>query len=111
MAATLANGGINPRTSERAILDEHVPDVLTVMLTCGMYDYSGEWVYRVGLPAKSGVGGGVMAVLPGIGGLGVYSPPLDRFGSSVRGVRVCEDLSEGLGLHLFEPEAPWSEHA
>lgn len=108
IAATLANSGVNPITGERALAASYVRDVLSVMLTCGMYDYSGEWVYRVGLPAKSGVGGGLLAVLPGVGGLGVYSPPLDRFGTSVRAVRVCEDISEELGMHLFEPESPWS---
>ena len=108
IAATLANAGVNPVTGERALAAWAVRDVLSVMLTCGMYDYSGEWVYRVGLPAKSGVGGGVLAVLPGIGGLGVYSPPLDKFGTSVRGVKVCEDLAEELGMHLFEPSPPWT---
>lgn len=108
IAATLANAGVNPLTGERALSTGAVRDVLSVMLTCGMYDYAGEWVYRVGLPAKSGVGGGVLAVLPGIGGLGVYSPPLDRFGTSVRGVRVCEDIADELGMHLFEPESPWT---
>lgn len=108
IAATLANSGVNPLTGERALSARAVRDVLSVMLTCGMYDYSGEWVYRVGLPAKSGVGGGVLAVLPGVGGLGVYSPPLDRFGTSVRGVRACEDMADELGMHLFEPDPPWT---
>jgi glutaminase len=110
-ASTLANAGVNPVTGERALAQDSVRDVLSVMLTCGMYDYSGEWVYRVGLPAKSGVGGGVMAVLPGIGGLGIFSPPLDRFGNSVRALRVCEDMAHDLGMHLFEPHVPWSESA
>jgi glutaminase len=109
-AATLGNAGVNPVTKERAVPQDNVRDVLSVMLTCGMYDYSGEWVYRVGLPAKSGVGGGVMAVLPGIGGLGVWSPPLDRFGNSVRAVRVCEDMAHDLRVHLFEPGLPWEPH-
>ena len=107
IGATLANGGVNPVTGERALGEECVRDVLSVMLTCGMYDYSGEWVFRVGLPAKSGVGGGVLAVLPGVGGLGVWSPPLDRFGNSVRALRVCEDIAHDLGMHLFEPTTPW----
>lgn len=107
LAATLANDGVNPVTGERALGERCVRDVLSVMLTCGMYDYSGEWVFRVGLPAKSGVGGGVLAVLPGIGGLGVFSPPLDRFGNSVRAVRVCEDVAHDLGAHVFEPSVPW----
>jgi len=106
IAATLANDGVNPVTGERALGEGCVRDVLSVMLTCGMYDYSGEWVFRVGLPAKSGVGGGV---LPGVGGLGVWSPPLDRFGNSVRAVRVCEDIAHDLGVHIFEPSMPWEQ--
>jgi glutaminase len=82
---------------------DHVENVLSVMSTCGMYDYAGSWLYRVGMPAKSGVAGGVIAVLPGQFGIGVYSPPLDAFGNSVRGVAVCEALSEDFGLHLLRP--------
>ena len=103
MAATLANGGLNPVTHERAIREELVGDVLSVMTTCGMYDYAGEWAYRVGMPAKSGVGGGIMAVLPGQLGIGVFSPPLDARGNSVRGVKVCEALSGELSLHFLRP--------
>ena len=77
MGATLANAGVNPVTGVRALDAEYVPDVLSVMSTCGMYDYSGEWVYRVGLPAKSGVSGGVLAILPGQLAVAVFSPPLD----------------------------------
>lgn len=102
-AATLANGGVNPTTGERVIATDYLDDVLSVMTTCGMYDYAGEWVYRIGLPAKSGVGGGIMAVLPGGLGIGVYSPPLDARGNSVRGVRVCERLSRDLNLHFLRP--------
>ena len=103
MAATLANGGEHPRTRERVISREHVARVLSVMATCGMYDYAGSWLYRVGMPAKSGVAGGIIAVLPGQLGLGVFSPRLDEFGNSVRGVAVCEALSEEFGLHLLRP--------
>ena len=74
------------------------------MHTCGMYDFAGEWAYKVGLPAKSGVGGGIMMVVPGRMGVAVFSPPLDERGNSVRGIRVCEELSQRLRLHLFEPE-------
>jgi glutaminase len=101
MAATLANGGVNPITGERAIHAEHVERMLSVMTTCGMYDYAGEWVYWVGLPAKSGVGGGILAVLPGELGIGVFSPPLDARGNSVRGVAVCRDLSHDFDLHFL----------
>jgi glutaminase len=101
MAATLANGGMNPVTGERAIRPEFVPRMLSVMTTCGMYDYAGEWVYWVGMPAKSGVAGGVLAVLPGQFGIGVFSPLLDSRGNSVRGVAVCKSLSTELSLHLM----------
>jgi glutaminase len=102
IGATLANAGVNPLTNQRAIQQQHVKDVLSVMLTCGMYDYAGEWAYRVGLPAKSGVGGGICAVIPGLGGIGVFSPLLDERGNSVRGIKVCEELSTRFGLHAFE---------
>jgi glutaminase len=101
MAATLANGGVNPVTKERAIDEQYVQDVISVMLTCGMYDYAGEWVYRVGMPAKSGVGGGITAVVPGKLGIGTFSPLLDAKGNSCRGIKVCETLSQDFGLHLF----------
>ena len=102
MAATLANAGVNPITGERALEPEYVRDVLTVMQTCGMYDYSGQWAYTVGLPAKSGISGGILAVLPGQMGIACFSPKVDAYGHSVRGVRVFEDLSNEFGLHLFE---------
>jgi glutaminase len=105
MAATLANGAINPITGVEALPREYVRDVLSVMHSCGMYDFAGEWAYSVGLPAKSGVSGGLMVVVPGKGGIAVFSPGLDRFGNSVRGTRVCQELSERLGLHLFATEA------
>lgn len=101
MAATLANGAVNPVTGRRALPRNYVRDVLSVMYTCGMYDFAGEWAYSVGVPAKSGVSGGLLVVIPGKAGLGLYSPGLDRFGNSVRGTRVCQELSERLGLHLF----------
>ena len=99
MAATLANGGRNPVTGARALDEKNVERVLSVMSTCGMYDYAGEWAYAVGLPAKSGVSGGVIAVLPGQLGIGVFSPRLDFRGNSRRGIAVCEALSEAFGLH------------
>ncbi len=102
MAATLANNGINPRTGDRAIDSEYVRDLLSVMYTCGMYNFAGEWAYRVGLPAKSGVSGGIIAIVPGKMGIAVFSPPLDVHGNSVRGVKVCEELSTAARLHLFD---------
>jgi glutaminase len=102
MGATLANAGVNPLTSERAIEPQYVKDLLSVMHSCGMYDYAGEWAYRVGIPAKSGVGGGIVAVVPGQAGIATFSPPLDPKGNSIRGIRVCEELSRRFGLHVFE---------
>ena len=106
LSATLANGGVNPVTKERALEERYVQDVVSVMLTCGMYDGSGEWTYRVGMPAKSGVGGGITAVVPSKLGIGTFSPPLDAKGNSVRGIKVCEDLSKDFGLHLFNVAQP-----
>jgi glutaminase len=103
MAATLANEGLNPRTGERAVSRENVERILSVMSACGMYDFAGAWGYRVGMPAKSGVGGGIMAVLPGQFGIGIFAPPLDSLGNSVRGVAVCEAMSREFGLHLHRP--------
>jgi glutaminase len=100
MAATLANRGVNPLTGRQALRGEYVESVLSVMGTCGMYDYAGEWLY-----SKSGVAGGVLAVLPGQLGIGVFSPRLDAHGNSVRGVRVCRELSRYLDLHLFNRPA------
>ena len=101
MAATLANGGVNPLNGQRAIEEDYVGDLLTVMYTCGMYDYAGEWSYRIGLPAKSGVGGGILAVVPGQMGIAVYSPRLDRHGNSIAGIKALEALSAELDLHIF----------
>ena len=102
MGATLANGGVNPVTQQRAIAQPYVKHLLSIMLTCGMYDYAGEWAYRVGMPAKSGVGGGIVAVVPGQCGIGIFSPKLDAKGNSARGIKVCQELSDRFGLHCFE---------
>jgi glutaminase len=102
MAATLANGGVCPLTQEQALHPRCVPRVLSVMATCGMYDYAGEWIYRIGMPSKSGVGGGIIGVLPGQMAIAVFSPPLDARGNSVRGIKVFNDLSDDFGLHLFQ---------
>jgi glutaminase len=104
MAATLANGCVNPLTGVRVLPRDRVRDVLSVMHTCGMYDAAGQWAYDVGVPAKSGVSGGLLAVVPGKMGIGVYSPGLDAHGNSVRGIRVCEEISTRLGLHVFATE-------
>lgn len=102
MGATLANMGRNPMTGESAFSIRHVKDILSIMFTCGMYDYSGQWAYRVGVPAKSGVAGGVLAVVNRQLGIGTYSPRLDHYGNSVRGIEVCVDLASRLGLHVFD---------
>jgi glutaminase len=102
MAATLANKGVNPTTNKQAIQSSYVKDILSVMYTCGMYNFAGEWAYKVGIPAKSGISGGIIAVVPNKMGIAVFSPRLDARGNSVRGVKVCEELSQHLGLHLFE---------
>lgn len=100
MAATLANAGTNPVTGVQAMGLDAVQRVLSVMTTCGMYDDAGAWMSTVGLPAKSGVGGGLIAVLPGQLGLAIYSPPLDAHGSSVRGQAASERISRDMGLHF-----------
>jgi glutaminase len=101
MAATLANGGKNPVTKKQVIAAEHVPQILAVMATAGLYDDSGIWLYRVGLPAKSGVGGGIIAVAPGKFGIGAFSPPLDAAGNSVRAQRSIQQVSEALGANPY----------
>jgi glutaminase len=103
MGATLANYGVNPVSQQVAIDPAYIQDILSVMNTCGMYNFAGEWAYRVGIPAKSGVSGGIMAVVPGKMGIAVFSPPLDVHGNSVRGIQVCEALSQQLNLHTFAP--------
>ncbi len=102
MGACLANGGVNPMTGKRAVKEEFVRDILSVMVITGLYDSSGPWFFRTGLPGKSGVGGGILAVVPGRFAIAAYSPPLDRFGNSVRGVSAVQALSDEWGLHLLE---------
>ncbi len=106
VAATLANGGVNPVTGERALSAGATQAVLAVMASCGMYDGAGEWLYAVGLPAKSGVSGGLLVVVPGQLGFAIFSPPLDANGNTVRGVRVCRDLVRDLGLHPLRGDGP-----
>jgi glutaminase len=102
MAATLANQGKQPITQVQAVDQEYIRDILSVMYTCGMYNRAGEWAYRVGIPAKSGVSGGIIAVVPGQAGIATFSPPIDQNGNSVRGLQVFEALSQKYGLHLFD---------
>jgi len=105
MAATLANGGVNPTTGEVVIVPGVCRRVLAVMATAGLYELSGDWLYEVGMPGKSGVSGGIVTVSPGKGGLATYSPPLDVAGNSVRGQLVTKYLAERLGLNLFASQA------
>ena len=102
MAGTLANMGTNPVTHDAVFDFQYIKDVLSVMFTCGLYDHAGEWAYHVGLPAKSGVGGGMLAVVNRQLGIAVYSPRLDAKGNSVRGILACRELASRLGLHAFE---------
>ncbi len=101
MGATLANHGVNPITHKRVLNAEHVPKLLAVMATAGLYDNAGDWLYKTGTPAKSGVGGGILAVIPGKLAIGVVSPPLDSFGNSVRGQKAAIYIIEQLGLNPF----------
>ena len=101
MAATLANGGRHPMSGEQVVAPRICQVVLAVMVTAGLYETSGDWIYVIGLPGKSGVSGGMISVVPGKGGLATYSPPLDGAGNSVRGHLTAAFLSERLGLNLF----------
>ena len=103
MGATLANDGINPVSGERAVKADYIKDLVTVMHTCGMYDFAGEWAYKIGIPAKSGVSGCILGIVPGHMGIAVFSPPLDQRGNSIRGIKVFEELSKRLKLHIFQP--------
>ena len=101
MAATLANGGMNPVTGKTVMKTENVPRVLSVMATAGLYDDSGKWLYKTGVPAKSGVGGGIIAVVPGKFGIAAISPPLDGAGNSVKAQRAIEELVKQLGANPY----------
>ena len=104
MAATLANGGKNPMTGKQVLKTEYVPRVLAVMATAGLYDDSGKWLYRTGLPGQSGVGGGLIAVSPGKFGIAVISPPLDDAGNSVKAQKAIADISNALGGNPYAPK-------
>jgi glutaminase len=103
MGATLANNGINPATGEQIIKAEDVPHILSTMMMAGLYDGSGGWAWDVGLPAKSGVGGGIVAIVPGKGAIAVFAPPLDEAGNSVKAQEVIDYVSDKLHYNLFSP--------
>src|SRR3954470_6931181 len=105
MAATLANGGVNPLTGEVVVAPGACRRVLAVMATAGLYELSGDWLYEIGVPGKSGVSGGIVTVSPGKGGVATFSPPLDEAGNSVRGQLATKYIAERLGLNLFVSEA------
>jgi glutaminase len=101
MGATLADGGVNPVSGERVIDAAHCKRVLAVLATSGLYELSGDWLYEIGLPGKSGVSGGIVTISPGKGGLGTFAPPLDEAGNSIKGQLATKFLSKRLGLNLF----------
>lgn len=101
LAGTLANGGVNPVSKQRVIKTQNVSHILAEMMMEGLYDSSGDWAYTVGLPGKSGVGGGLMAVVPGVMGMAAFSPPLDKAGNSVRAQKMLRELAQVLGYNLF----------
>jgi glutaminase len=103
MGATLANNGINPLTGEQVISKENVPHILAEMMMAGLYDGSGGWAWHVGLPAKSGVGGGILAVAPGKGAMAVFAPPLDEAGNSVKAQKAIAFVADKLNINLFSP--------
>ncbi|GFO44848.1 glutaminase [Plakobranchus ocellatus] len=102
IAATLANGGICPTTGLKVLEPYCIRDTLSLMLSCGMYDYSGQFAFKVGLPGKSGVSGGIMLVVPNVMGIFLWSPPLDHYGNSVRGIQFCEDLVRNFNFHNYD---------
>jgi glutaminase len=101
MGATLANGGVNPVTKRRMLPAEHVPELLAIMATAGFYDESGEWMYTAGLPAKTGVGGGIVAVVPGRFAIAAFSPRLNEAGNSIRSLNAIRDIAGELGVGVF----------
>ena len=101
MAATLANSGVQPVSKKQVISKEYIRDVVSLMFTCGMYDTSGEWAYTVGLPAKSGVSGGLLVVVPGVMGIAAYSPLIDQQGHSIRSVHAIKDFVDHYKLNIF----------
>lgn len=104
LGATLANGGVNPITKERVLNSHNVPHILAEMMMEGLYDGSGDWAYTVGLPGKSGVGGGLLTVVPGVMGIAAFAPPLDKAGNSVKGQKMISHFANKLGYNLFKPQ-------
>ena len=104
VAATLANGGVCPTTDERVVRPECVKNVLSLMLSCGLYNYSGDFAFKVGLPAKSGVSGALVLVIPNVMGITFWSPPLDAMGNTVRGVQFCEEFVHMYNFHKMTGE-------
>jgi glutaminase len=102
IGSTLAAGGRCSLTDKQCFSGAHVRNCLSLMLSCGMYDYSGEWAYKIGLPAKSGVSGCLMVVIPNVGGLSIYSPPLDTLGNTVRGIEFCKQLVDRCSFHYYD---------
>ena len=102
IASTLANGGINPFTGERIFSSKTVQNILSMMLMCGMYDYSGEYAFKIGIPSKSGVAGAIMIVIPNVMGIVTWSPKLDDIGNSYRGVEFCKKFGELFNFHIFD---------
>jgi glutaminase len=105
MGATLANNGVNPATGEQVIKSEYIPHILSTMTMAGLYDGSGGWAWHVGLPAKSGVGGGIVAIAPGKGAIAVFAPPLDEAGNSVKAQKVIDYVAQKLNYNLYSPSS------
>ena len=105
MGATLANNGVNPATGEQVIKREDIPHILSAMMMAGLYDGSGGWAWHVGLPAKSGVGGGIVAIVPGKGAIAVFAPPLDEAGNSVKAQKVIQYVADKLDYNLYSPSS------
>ena len=106
IASTLANGGTCPITSEKVMKPDSVKNVLSLMLSCGLYNYSGDFAFKVGLPAKSGVSGALVLVVPNVMGICFWSPPLDSMGNTVRGVQFCEEFVK---LYNFQKVRPFTQ--
>lgn len=105
MGAVYANAGVHPKTGERLVQAENVPHILAAMTMAGLYDYSGTWAFKVGLPSKSGVGGGIISVVPGKGAIAAFAPPLDKAGNSVKAQLAIEHIANKLGINVFSPRS------